>query len=614
MKQTQNNLNMIKYIKNSYNDEAFFLSKGFNNKMQNLAKFLTGRYRHSAEYQKIDVELFWDINQYIAKTNNSTIYINCNNYLISDLTKENRCLAIIGFLGHEVGHCIFTDFQALNQFLNDQYDYSRLSAKAFEFYKKNKIQFFKYISNIQNILEDAYIENRMCQNFSGSIKNGIEFSTKLLQKNIVKRMFSEKADIYTYLLAQARNCLDDEFYEKFECFNKTKFCFDELYEQPYPSSKRRNELVLDIFSMVFDDFISEDELISNNNEKEKNDNKNNKPLSLEKAINKYNKPLDLSNMNIPSIIPSNNSNNAFDIHSIIQSVSKSILTNDNNVLLSYNKHEFNEQMNSVESEVNIIKDGSEEFYKKIVNECMPIIRKSTLLVRDSVFQKRRSLQQKKQEKGCKLDINAYIKRKNIQDNNIFINSKKPNKKPQIAITMIIDESGSMESSIVTVKKAVTIVNEFCNRLNIPLLIIGHNCYNEKINIDIYKDFDSMNNCALTKIKTEGTNRDGYALKYGLNLIKKRNEPYKIVFAISDGAPSAYNSYKEAFDDVKDALALYNKNKIDYIAFAISDDFDTLSELYGDKNIVDSRNLEQFPKELAKIIANKSKKAYKKENY
>ena len=307
MKQTQNNLNMIKYIKNSYNDEAFFLSKEFNNKMQNLAKFLTGRYRHSADYQKIDVELFWDINQYIAKTNNSTIYINCNNYLISDLTKENRCLAIIGFLGHEVGHCIFTDFQALNQFLNDQYDYSRLSAKAFEFYKKNKIQFFKYISNIQNILEDAYIENRMCQNFSGSIKNGIEFSTKLLQKSIVKRMFSEKADIYTYLLAQARNCLDDEFYDKFECFNKTKFCFDELYEQPYPSSKRRNELVLDIFSMVFDDFISEDELISNNNEKEKNDNKNNKPLSLEKAINKYNKPLDLSNMNIPSIIPSSNS-------------------------------------------------------------------------------------------------------------------------------------------------------------------------------------------------------------------------------------------------------------------------------------------------------------------
>ena len=60
--------------------------------------------------------------------------------------------------------------------------------------------------------------------------------------------------------------------------------------------------------------------------------------------------------------------------------------------------------------------------------------------------------------------------------------------------------------------------------------------------------------------------------------------------------------------------MYNKNKIDYIAFAISDDFDTLSELYGDKNIVDSRNLEQFPKELAKIIANKSKKAYKKENY
>ena len=290
------------------------------------------------------------------------------------------------------------------------------------------------------------------------------------------------------------------------------------------------------------------------------------------------------------------------------------MTNDNNVLLSYNKHEFNEKMNSVESEVNIIKDGNEEFYKKIVNECMPIIRKSTLLVRDSVFQKRRSLQQKKQEKGCKLDINAYIKRKNIQDNNIFINSKKPNKKPQIAITMIIDESGSMESSIVTVKKAVTIVNEFCNRLNIPLLIIGHNCYNEKINIDIYKDFDLMNNCALTKIKTKGTNRDGYALKYGLNLIKKRNEPYKIVFVISDGAPSAYNSYEEAFDDIKDALALYNKNKIDYIAFAISDDFDTLSELYGDKNIVDSRNLEQFPKELAKIIANKSKKAYKKENY
>ena len=98
MKQTQNNLNMIKYIKNSYNDEAFFLSKEFNNKMQNLAKFLTGRYRHSADYQKIDVELFWDINQYIAKTNNSTIYINCNNYLISDLKKKIAVWQLLDFL------------------------------------------------------------------------------------------------------------------------------------------------------------------------------------------------------------------------------------------------------------------------------------------------------------------------------------------------------------------------------------------------------------------------------------------------------------------------------------------------------------------------------------
>lgn len=608
MKQTQNNLNILKYIKNSYNDEAFFLSREFRNKMQHLANFATGRYKKTSNYSKINIELIWNEKSYLAKTNNNTIYINCNNYLVSHLSKEDRCLAIIGFLGHEIGHCIFTDFNALNDFLNDNFDYSRLSEKAFEYYKKHKTSFFKYISEIQNILEDPYVENRMCQNYSGSIKNGIEFAIKLLQKSIVKNMFSDDANIYTYLLAQARNCLDEDIYNKYDCFKQTQFCFDELYEYPYPNSKRRFELVLDIFSMIFDEFIAPYE----NNDIENDIEKPNEKLSPSKSVNKNCKPMDTNAFNYNKKI---DDKNAFDIHSIINSVCKS-LVNNSAAVSSFNKDDIHLNIgNSIDSSVNIIDAGNQAFYNKLVNQNKSIIKKSELLVKDVILQRQRTSQQKRQEIGNRLDINAYIKRNNEKTKNIFINSKKANKKPQMAVSVIIDESGSMNSLFAVTERAAIIVKEFCNNLNIPVSIIGHNFYNNKVHIDVFETFDSdKNNYSLTKLRAEGSNRDGYALKYVLSSLKRRKEPYKVVFIISDGAPSAYNSFDEALIDINNVLNLYKANNIDLVAFAINDDYESLTQIYGENNIVDSRNIETFPKEMSKILAKKSKKAYLKGNY
>ena len=615
MKQAQNNLNILKYIKSSYNDEAFFLSKEFKRKMQNLANFTTGRYKSSSNYAKINIELIWNEKSYLAKTNNNTIYINCNNYLVNKLSKEDRCLAIIGFLGHEIGHCIFTDFNALNNFLSNNFDYSRLSENAFEYYKNHKTSFFKYISEIQNILEDPYVENRMCQNYSGSIKNGIEYAIKLLQKSIVKNMFSDKANIYTYLLAQARNCLDEDIYNKYECFKKTQLCFDELYDYPYPNAEKRFELVLDIFSMIFDEFIAPYENSDIENDIEKNIDKQNDKLSPSKSVNKNSKPMDITISDNSSYQESDKYKDAFDVHSIINAICKSLVLK-NDVVSSFNKDNIHLKVgDSVDSTVNVIDGGNQAFYNKLVEQNKSIIKKSELLVKDAVLQRQRTSQQKKQEKGSKLDINAYVKRNNENMKNIFINSKKANKKPQMAVSVIIDESGSMNSLFTVAERAAIIVKKFCDNLNIPVSIIGHNFYNDKVHIDVFDTFDSdKNNYSLTKLRAEGKNRDGYALKYVLTSLKRRKEPYKVVFVISDGAPSAYNSFDEALIDISNVLKLYKSNKIDLVAFAINDDFERLTQIYGENNIIDSRNIETFPKEMSKILAKKSKKAYLKGNY
>lgn len=301
---------------------------------------------------------------------------------------------------------------------------------------------------------------------------------------------------------------------------------------------------------------------------------------------------------------------------IIEAVAKA-LSKDDEVLSDYTSHIIEKEITNTDYHHNVnctitkVKNGSQTAYNAYMSQLKPIAKKAQNKIVDAVLFKRKSLQKKRQPNGYRLDINAYVGRRKDEDTNIFITSKKPNKKPQIAISVIVDESGSMSGEKQTSAIMSTMVLEsICRNLNIPLSVIGHDV-SSCVRIREYIDFDGSKaeRYNLTKIRACGCNRDGFAIRYAFSKLKKRNEPFKLLIIISDGLPSAYG-FNQACADISDIRKECRKKNTELLAFAIGDDFDRLQQLYGKENIVDCRNLNTFPKVFSKIIADKCKAAYR----
>lgn len=254
MKKTQNNLRILDYIKTAWSDEKFFTSKQFNERVSKLCEMVTNRYKNNPRYVPIKTDLYWNSeDNSVACTDNNFIRINMDNKLVQEFDKNRRALAIWGFLAHELGHCLYTDFTIKRKFLKGDWDYSRLS--VFDFYNTHKMAFLMYIKEMQNILEDPFIEYKITSVYTGSFKRGINFTTSLLQNSLKKTFDKNEYDLFTLLLAQARNCLPKELLDEYPCLIETQKVFDRLYTLPEPTMTDRCNMTLDLFNIVYDTFI-----------------------------------------------------------------------------------------------------------------------------------------------------------------------------------------------------------------------------------------------------------------------------------------------------------------------------------------------------------------------
>ena len=213
-----------------------------------------------------------------------------------------------------------------------------------------------------------------------------------------------------------------------------------------------------------------------------------------------------------------------------------------------------------------------------------------------------------QDEGQMLDINAYA---NASDK-CFMSINQPNKKPVMACTVMIDQSASMNGNRCRAAiNAAVVIERFCRDLNIPIHIYGHNDTANCVQIYNYiEHFDTpTQNRAykLANIKLDGCNRDGFAIRYGLLKLLKRNEPTRVMFIISDGAPNSKGyGTNQAIKDVVDIKKICKQKKITLIALAIGNDIEKLEKIYG-SSLVDARNLNDLPKNLTSILLKKMKR-------
>ncbi len=247
-------------------------------------------------------------------------------------------------------------------------------------------------------------------------------------------------------------------------------------------------------------------------------------------------------------------------------------------------------------------------YHKMVSELMPVIRelirKTTPLLEHEVSVDF--------SKNCVYGTKFHAEKVSFQDHRYFSKKRAPEEEPSLAVALRIDQSASMKAlgRLEAAKQAAIAVYEFCTACKIPVLIYGDTADRspiERMSMYSYIDWEEPglnDKYALMAIQSHSNNRDGMALRILAEKLVKMPQTTKLLISISDGQPKAMPDYtgKAAIDDMKQIISEYSRKGILFLAAAIGQDKDTISDIYGQERFLDMSNLWQLPIQLVRIIS------------
>lgn len=173
-------------------EEELLKSRAFAAYLTDIAEAVTQRYR-----RKLRVKTIYDPSEgaTVASTDNQDILINTGNYITESLPNRRlKVESILGFLGHEIGHMLYTNFKVSAVYFTEL-AHGRLYPQATEELSEEerdrftellefletgtepqKISVLQSAKHILNILEDAYIEAMVCHRYCGNFSTGIQLN------------------------------------------------------------------------------------------------------------------------------------------------------------------------------------------------------------------------------------------------------------------------------------------------------------------------------------------------------------------------------------------------------------------------------------------------------
>lgn len=205
--------------------------------------------------------------------------------------------------------------------------------------------------------------------------------------------------------------------------------------------------------------------------------------------------------------------------------------------------------------------------------------------------------------GRRLDAHALCR----NDGKVFYANNLPNEIPRLSVGLLLDESGSMACGdrSTYARAAAIILYDFCQSLNIPIMIYGHSTvWGGDVDLYSYAEFDSIDRddkFRLMDISARNSNRDGAALRFVAEQLSKRPEEIRILMLLSDGQPAASGySGTAAEEDLRGIKQEYKRKGILFIAAAIGEDKPNIERIYGD-SFLDITDLNQLPVKLTAVI-------------
>ena len=182
---------LIQQKRGKITDQEFFTSRLLARHFEDMAAAQTKRYGAS---RRVRVRLLWQPgNSDLAYTDNLYITINAGNPAITEFpTREERYQMVLGLFAHELGHCLYTDFLAQQSYRNALSIcrwYPGKPALARVLDVKNEREFWecakedpqnlvllgRVAHEVCNVLEDAAMENRVLEQFPGTLGQALDF-------------------------------------------------------------------------------------------------------------------------------------------------------------------------------------------------------------------------------------------------------------------------------------------------------------------------------------------------------------------------------------------------------------------------------------------------------
>ena len=193
------------------------------------------------------------------------------------------------------------------------------------------------------------------------------------------------------------------------------------------------------------------------------------------------------------------------------------------------------------------------------------------------------------------------------DGRIFCNSRLPSEPINLAVALLVDESGSMCGSdrITRARATAIVIHDFCSQLGIPVMIMGHTADCRTVDLYSYADFDSVDRndrYRLMDMSARYCNRDGAALRFVAERLRKYPAEVKMLIIISDGQPydDGYSG-SAAEADLRGIKLEYSRRGVQIFAAAIGTDRDRIERIYGN-GYLDISDLNQLPVMLTQLIA------------
>jgi hypothetical protein len=208
-----------------------------------------------------------------------------------------------------------------------------------------------------------------------------------------------------------------------------------------------------------------------------------------------------------------------------------------------------------------------------------------------------------------------------QDEKFFVKNKSPDNSPRVAAVLLIDRSGSMHSAaydssnqglfgnkIQAASNAALVLYDFCVDLDFPVMVCSHYTGNavNTVMIDSMAAFqksgkhDMTDRYRIAGATAGGGNRDGTALNYALSELKMRPEDIKLLFIISDGLPSDYDSGEDGVLHLQEVMDDARRSGVFVFAAALDEDIPALRHIYGD-GMFEMTDLAKMPKTLLNVM-------------